>query len=355
MLVLELALVCLILVSAILVAAFRDPIGATAVFAAFSLGMALVWALLAAPDVALTEAAVGAGVMVILLLVAAVRTSRDQLPAYFEDGPALRPLNRRAVIVIGGLIIPLTYSVLSFPRVGDVEAPGVSETDPTGKPSPYAHYIGDATADLGISNAVGAVLVVFRSLDTLGEVIVVFTGLIGVLIVLARSVSITDFRTELDSSIEYPDPTVMSPVGSTAVRLVVPLVFVFGVYLITVGTTLPGGGFQGGVVVGATFVLMGLIFGSVPTAQWTDKRVVAWGIVIAILVFISYLLWSSWPGETVGGDTRLAVPPHIVVEVIEVAIGVLVGAVVLTLVYAMAFGVYEESRDDRPDTEETTQ
>lgn len=349
---LELALVGLIIVTAVLVALVRGPIGATAVFAAFSLGLAIVWVLLAAPDVALTEAAVGAGVMVILLLVATVKTSIEEDVIRSDRKRPIRPINPAALTAVSTVALLLGYSVLSFPTFGDADAPTVSETDPTGATAPYAHYVGSA-ADPEVPNAVSSVLAVFRSLDTFGEMIVAFTAVIGVLIVLnrERSTSRSD-RQQQSPAAEFPDPYVMSPVGMTAVRLVIPLVFAFGIYLILHGAVLPGGGFQGGVVIGASFILMALIFGHVPMSDWLDERIVVWALSIGVGTFVLVAIGGIAFGGTLFQVDVVPTSPVYVIDVIEIGIGVLVGAVVTALVLSLALGFVEEDADnpggDRP-------
>jgi len=47
----------------------------------------------------------------------------------------------------------------------------------------------------------------------------------------------------------------------TVCRLLVPFVQMFGLYVIMHGHSSPGGGFQGGVILGASFILLSLGFG----------------------------------------------------------------------------------------------
>ncbi len=67
-----------LVVAALLVSRLRDLVSATIVFAAYSLVMALVWQQLEAPDIAITEAAIGAGVTSLLFLAAISRTRRHE-------------------------------------------------------------------------------------------------------------------------------------------------------------------------------------------------------------------------------------------------------------------------------------
>jgi energy-converting hydrogenase B subunit D len=70
----------LLIATAISVARARDLVAAVVLFALYSLVLCLVWQHRGAPDVAITEAAVGAGVTTVLFLVTVVRTSRSERP-----------------------------------------------------------------------------------------------------------------------------------------------------------------------------------------------------------------------------------------------------------------------------------
>lgn len=71
-------LLLFLIVCAIVVARTRDLLSAVIIFAAYSLIMAVIWQQLEAPDLALTEAAMGAGVTTILLLVVISKTRRNE-------------------------------------------------------------------------------------------------------------------------------------------------------------------------------------------------------------------------------------------------------------------------------------
>lgn len=73
---LNVILVVFLIVCAIAVERTKDLLGAVIIFAAYSLMMAVLWLLLKAPDIALTEAAIGAGVTTILFVGVISRTRR---------------------------------------------------------------------------------------------------------------------------------------------------------------------------------------------------------------------------------------------------------------------------------------
>lgn len=76
--VLKYLLLVFLVVCAIAVARTKDLLGAVIIFAAYSLVMAILWLFLAAPDIAITEAAIGAGVTTLLLVATISKTRREE-------------------------------------------------------------------------------------------------------------------------------------------------------------------------------------------------------------------------------------------------------------------------------------
>ena len=74
----DVVLYCLLITCALAVIRTKDLLAAAIIFSAYSLVMCLLWQLRGSPDVALTEAAIGAGVTTVLLLIAVSRTTRRE-------------------------------------------------------------------------------------------------------------------------------------------------------------------------------------------------------------------------------------------------------------------------------------
>ena len=74
--ILNTVLIVFLIACAIAVEKTRDLLSAVIIFAAYSLIMAVVWLLLRSPDVAMTEAAIGAGVTTIMFIAVISRTRR---------------------------------------------------------------------------------------------------------------------------------------------------------------------------------------------------------------------------------------------------------------------------------------
>ena len=109
------------------------------------------------------------------------------------------------------------------------------------------HYAGQGPAELGAPNLVTAVVVTYRGLDTLGEVTVLFISAAGVGLMLRRRQQV---------AVEAEDKKPCSEIVVTAAQLLLPMVFLFGVYVFVNGHLSPGGGFQGGAIIAAGSLLL---------------------------------------------------------------------------------------------------
>jgi multicomponent Na+:H+ antiporter subunit B len=148
----------------------RNLFGVVVLFSIYSFLMATVLVALDAVDVAMTEAAVGAGISTVLLLGALHLTGGT------EAKPLQRPLLPLALSVAVGAM--LVYGMQGLPAFSDPQAPIHSHVAP--------RYLQEGMKETGIPNIVTAVLASYRGFDTLGETAVVFTAGIGVIALLRR-------------------------------------------------------------------------------------------------------------------------------------------------------------------------
>ena len=136
----------------------------------YSFLMATLLLIFDAVDVALTEAAVGAGISTVLMLTVLYYTKVNEEKPKFKS---ILPLI--ICLTIGGLLIYGTYGLPPF---------GASDTPIHTHIS--VQYLERSISETGVPNVVTSVLASYRGFDTLGEVIVVFTAAIGVLSILKR-------------------------------------------------------------------------------------------------------------------------------------------------------------------------
>ena len=127
------------------------------------------WMLLMdAPDVAFTEASVGAGISTVLFLATLALTTREE-----SASARRRWLPKLAVLVTGAALI---YATFDMPRYGDPQAPVHRHVAP--------RYLEESDEEIHIPNVVTSVLASYRGYDTLGETTVIFTAGVAVLLLL---------------------------------------------------------------------------------------------------------------------------------------------------------------------------
>ena len=136
----------------------------------FSLLAATIFVILDAVDVAFTEAAVGAGITTVLFLGTLALTTRH------EKTPVHKAWISMVVVAVTGAV--LIYGTLDMPRYSDPAAPANHHVAPV--------YLQEGPVKTGVPNVVTAVLASYRGYDTLGEVTVIFTAGIGVVLLLGR-------------------------------------------------------------------------------------------------------------------------------------------------------------------------
>ena len=163
----QLVLLVLVVVTALAATQVRNLIAASMLMGIYSLLMACVWVDLQAPDVAFTEAAVGAGVSTVFLLAALARTNWEEKP-----GPRF---HLGGLVLCGVLAGALAYGSADLPPVGSADSP----------PQELGNWYLDHTSELTrVPNVVTAVLASFRSYDTMFETAVIFCAGAGVLLLL---------------------------------------------------------------------------------------------------------------------------------------------------------------------------
>jgi multicomponent Na+:H+ antiporter subunit B len=170
---LEAVLLAFVLGCGIIAAVLRDILGVIIAAAAYSLGVAVIWVVLRAPDVALTEAAVGAGVTTLLFLLTLAKTANPSVDRRLELPSLGSGVALLAFVVVLGLTVPAMPAIGGSPITsGDVSQ----------------YYLENAYEQTEVENVVTAVLAAYRGFDTLGEAVVVFSAGVAVLVVLQREV-----------------------------------------------------------------------------------------------------------------------------------------------------------------------
>jgi len=164
------ALLLMMAATVIAIARTRNLFSVVILGSLYSFMMATILLVLDAVDVSMTEAAVGAGISTVLLLATLFLTQSE------EAKPLHTPLLPLAVALV-------TMGLLAFGTLG---------LQHFGSPDSVIHqhvvprYLEDGPTETLVPNIVTAVLASYRGFDTLGEVAVIFTGGVGVIVLLRR-------------------------------------------------------------------------------------------------------------------------------------------------------------------------
>lgn len=314
------ALLAILTATAVTITRLRALYEATMLAALFSLATACLFVLLDAVDVAFTEAAVGVGISTVLLL---------GVLALTRSWESVTPRRRRlpgaiAVLLVGGT---LGYATLDLPDFGSADSPvqrhPVTEV-----------YLHRSQEDIGIPNTVTSVLASYRGLDTLGELVVVFTAGLAVLSLLGPLARPEQTRPTADFHLaDYRVIRVVSGV-------LMPFILLFALYVLFHGDYGPGGGFQAGVIFASGFVLYGLVFG-LDRAQRVVPRAALWFLVsLGLLLYIGLGLTTMLLGGSFLDYDVLARHPetgqHLGILVVETAIGITVASVMTMIFFGVA-------------------
>lgn len=164
-LVVDWVVLTLLILTAFMVIRIRDLLASSVLLGVFSLLMALLYLLFDAPDVALTEAAVGAGISTLLFLCTLAFTEREQR----VSSTPRRVVPMMLVLVVGSALL---FATEDLPAFTDAQAPIHQHVAP--------YYLEHTQEDIDIPNYVTAILGSYRGFDTMAEVGVIFMAGIGI-------------------------------------------------------------------------------------------------------------------------------------------------------------------------------
>ncbi len=233
------------LIAALLLVSWRllgasDLFQATVLFISFGLFLSLAWIRLQAPDIALAEAAVGAGLAGVLLLgtFKGLEQEEDREGENLSSEACrldpISPCPGRAHLLlaftfVGSMTALLLLAVLDLPAEGD----GLTL------------LVFQSLDRSGVEHPVTAVLLNFRFYDTWLE--------LGVLVAAALSILCVRNRLDLRELRPSKVPDVML---RRLVMGLTPIMILVVVYLLWLGDHAPGGAFQAGVVLAAMLILL---------------------------------------------------------------------------------------------------
>jgi len=216
-------------------------------FGIFSLIAAAIFLIIGSPDVAMAEIAVGAFSTIFFVITAEKYYSlayKSDLSE--EDGLTTQASGYKKESKLKNYLLPLIFVFVIFGLVLYMA--------PENNPNTFLkeQYINRFMEEMGGENAVTAIYLGYRVYDTIFEALVLVVAVVAVM-----HMSFFE-RSSIDDGI-HSDIN-RSGIAIFIIKIVTPIILIFGVYLIVNGFLTPGGGFQGGVAIATFFICRYMIY-----------------------------------------------------------------------------------------------
>ena len=234
------------------------------------------------------------------------------------------------VAFCGILVYLLLLTISYLPPVGVADKPASNEV--------AERYIEKGLEETGAVNIVSGMILDYRAFDTLGESHVLFVATITVLILLrvdkkkkdGKAISIEEAE-ENDRIYEPKNDAILQ---MTAMVLV-PVIIIFGIYVILNGHLGPGGGFSGGAIIGAGLILYLNAFGFKKTERFFTEKTYK---MISFVSLSFYCLAKSYSFYTGANHIESIIPKGtpgaILSSGLILPLNIAVGLVVASTMYA---------------------
>ena len=233
-----------------------------------------------------------------------------------------------AVIVAVVLIGLLLETVERMPRFGEADTLMDSELT--------EFYVEHTKEETGAMNIITGIILDYRGFDTLGESHVLFIAVCTVLLMLSiygeRDEQNRLLQGEMERHFEPGDDVILQ----SAARLLTPLVFILGIYIIANGHLSPGGGFSGGAVLGAGLILYQNAFGYEKIEKFFTYKTFKWVSVCSLLFYSLAKGYHFFTGANhLDSHIPTGIPGNILSGGLLLPLNFVVGCVVACTMYAL--------------------
>ena len=148
-----------------------------------------------------------------------------------EGVKVYKGLYTAASVAICLIMITILLITVSFlPPFGNPNNPVNNEVS--------QRYIEKGLEETGAVNIVSGMILDYRAFDTLGESTVLFTAATSVMLLLKKEKKGKEINDKFSPK--------RDPIVKNTARFVIPILLVFGIYIVLNGHLSPGGGFSGG-------------------------------------------------------------------------------------------------------------
>jgi len=247
-----------------------------------------------------------------------------------------------AAVMIVLLFVLLATAMIGMPEIGDKNNPDNNEV--------ARRYIENGLEETGAVNIVSGMILDYRAFDTFGESCVLFVATICVTIMLridGRGGEEDDEEHESgkkafgirESAFSKLDSRNYEPENDTILKrsalLIIPIILIFGIYVVLNGHISPGGGFSGGAILGTGFILYVSAFGFEKTERFMNAKTVSIITLIALLIYCLSKCYSFFTGANhMESGIPLGTPGAILSSGLILVLNICVGMVVACTMYS---------------------
>ncbi|MFQ5329180.1 MAG: hydrogen gas-evolving membrane-bound hydrogenase subunit E [Thermodesulfobacteriota bacterium] len=233
------------------------------------------------------------------------------------------------LLTVTAVGIMLLYAVGDFPDWADPSSPASLHLSP--------HYITETIPETSVPNIVTSVLADYRGFDTMFETTVILAAGLAVLLILRRYRK-RDGEDEEDDwkyEVSYQDTIIQ-----TVCRVMIPFMQLFALYVIAHGHHSPGGGFQGGVILGASFILLGISYDlkTILSRMREKSNIILANVGVLIYAgigFLALLLGANFLDYSILSTILPSVTPiearSLAMLGVEIGVGITVMAIVISI------------------------
>lgn len=234
-----------------------------------------------------------------------------------------------SVLLCLSIIFVLLWTVAYLPAFGNAGNPDNNEVS--------ARYIERGLQETGAVNIVTGMILDYRAFDTFGESCVLFIASCCVLVLLR--IDIADGDEKAKKRLKDANDRIFEPKNDIILQkcacVLVPLILVFGIYIVLNGHLSPGGGFSGGAVLGSGLILYLNAFGFEKTERFFTEKIYRRVTLCALSFYCMAKSYSFFTGANhLESGIPLGTPGAIVSSGLILPLNICVGLVVACTMYA---------------------
>ena len=235
---------------------------------------------------------------------------------------SLRLYNVLAGLLCVVLSALMLLTAADLPPYGSDTAPTVNEV--------AERYVEKGTEETGAVNTVAGMILDYRAFDTLGESFVLFTAMCAVTMLMNASGKRRVRKLDYEVLDYYQDPIIR-----TVCKFVIPIILVFGVYILLNGHLSPGGGFSGGAIMASALIIYGLVWGGERASKAIPAKVLKIIVLCALGFYACSKTYSFFTGANhLHSIISPGVPGRILSAGLILPLNVAVGFVVCCTMYS---------------------